>query len=105
MTAALTPALALAYLDELSVDVRAAAVLGPSGDVLAGEAALAGRARDLSAAPGIHRAPAPDGTLLLARGARGAAIAVVAGDRALPELLEHDLGRIVDALVMPDSPS
>jgi hypothetical protein len=105
MTAALTPQLALAYLGELSVDVRAAAVLGPDCALLAGDASLGGRAGAAPAAPGVHRVPGPDGTLLVARAPAGAAIAVLAGDRALLPLLEGDLARIAAALVVPDRPS
>jgi hypothetical protein len=105
MTAALTPEIALAYLGELTVDVRAVAVLGPNGDAVAGQVALAVRARALSAAPGVHRVAAADGTLLLARNAAGAAIAVLAGNTAVLPLLEHDLARVAEALVVPDSQS
>ena len=38
MTASLTPALALAYLSELSADVRAAIVLDAGGEALAASA-------------------------------------------------------------------
>jgi hypothetical protein len=46
MTAALTPVLALAYLNELSADVRAAIVLDARGDVLASTRAGAARMGD-----------------------------------------------------------
>ena len=52
MTPALTPALALGYLRELSADVRDGVVLGAGGEVLAGEPAMAGPARELLAAMG-----------------------------------------------------
>lgn len=105
MTAALTPQLALAYLGELTVDVRVAVVLGPDGAVLAGDAALAARANALPAVAGVQRAADAAGTLVVARAAAGAAIAVVAGDRALLPLLEGDLARIAAALALPDFPS
>jgi len=96
MTTALTPDLALAYLGELSTDIRAAVVLDASGERLAGDAALAGPIRALLAA-----APAPGVEVLTARGgvfaARGVhhALAVVTGRFALPALLRHDTRRTV----------
>jgi hypothetical protein len=97
MTAALTPALALAYLEELSVDVRAAVVLDPAGEPLVGARTLAGAAREL-----LARADAPvasDGALLVGRAADGGAIAALAGNFALISLLEEDLGRVAQGLV------
>jgi hypothetical protein len=96
MTASLTPALALAYLRELSVDVRAAVVLDPAGRPLAGEADLGARVRELlaSAAKGV----ASEGPLLAARTADGGAIAVLAGSRAVVSLIEHDLAETAEAL-------
>src|SRR5687768_6217280 len=47
MPPALTPALALEYVHELSADVRAAVVLDAAGALLAGPAALAAPARAL----------------------------------------------------------
>jgi len=95
----LTPALALAYLRELSLDVRAAVVLGPRGERLAGDAALAEPARAaLAAGEGVRRAPAPQGTLLAARRPDGTAIAVVAGPQALLELVAHDLEQVLGDL-------
>jgi hypothetical protein len=86
----LTPALALAYLRELSIDVRAAVVLDAAGQVLAGDAALAPSAREALGAGG--RIVRCGGDLVVAaRAADGAAIAVAAGPRALPELLAHDV--------------
>lgn len=97
MTAALTPALALAYLRETSLDVRAAVVLDSTGAVLAGDAGISGRARALlpTAASG---AVARDGDLLCARTRDGGAIALLAGDFALVPLLEHDLAQAAAAL-------
>lgn len=97
MTARLTPALALAYLRELSLDVRAAVVLDPAGAVLAGDRAISGRSRDLLASVGTA-AVAADGELLLARTPEGGAIALLAGDLALRPLLEHDLAAAAAAL-------
>ncbi len=96
MTAPLTPALALAYLQELSLDVRAAVVLDRAGAVMAGEAAIAPRARALLAADAAS--PVADGDLLVARASDGGAIAVIAGDFAIRAMLEHDLGAAAAAL-------
>lgn len=99
MTTALTPPLALAYLDELSLGVRAAVVLGADGEPLAGDAALAPRARALLAGtPGVRTARAHDETLVVAEGRDGGAIAALAGPRALVSLLGHDLEQIAHAL-------
>ena len=95
MTASLTPALALAYLQELSLDVRAAVVLDPAGRPLAGDAELAPRARDLLGAP--ERSSA--GPLLAARAPDGGAIAVLTGPHALVSLVEHDLAKMANVLV------
>jgi len=96
MTAPLTPTLALAYVQELSVDVRAAAVLGPDGGILAGDGQLADRARALAAAG--QGALLADGPLLLARLADGGCLTLLAGDFALLPLLRHDLARLAEAL-------
>jgi hypothetical protein len=97
MTASLTPALALAYLQELSVDVRAAIVLDAAGRRLAGDADLAAPAREALAA--VAGGPASAGPVLAARAADGGAIAVLAGPRALVSLLEHDLAEMAKSLV------
>jgi hypothetical protein len=93
--ARLTPALALDYLRELSLGVRAAVVLDATGAPLAGDARLADpAARLLASLPDgtVAREPADDGALLLAaRGEGGVAIAVLAGPQALVPLLEHDI--------------
>jgi hypothetical protein len=96
MTASLTPALALAYLQELSLDVQAAVVLDPAGQPLAGEAALASRARDLLRTSGRSSS---NGSLLVARASDGGAIAVLTGPHALVSLLEHDLAEMASLLV------
>lgn len=109
MTAPLTPALALAYLGELSVDVRSAAVLDAAGEPLAGDAALAPRVRDLltaggaELAAGVRTVGGPDGALLAARTPDGGAIAVLAGSRALLSLLGHDLAIAAAALATTGS--
>jgi hypothetical protein len=118
MTAALTPELALAYLHQLSADIRAAIVLDDAGNVLAGPPALAAPARALLAAATVS---APD-----ANGARGSvvvcarsacgfafgarderhAVVVAAGPLALSALVLHDLRSVLAALGgrMPDTP-
>jgi hypothetical protein len=97
MTTSLTPALALACLQELSLDVRAGVVLDPAGQPLAGDADLAGRAREVLASPAARSGQA--GPLLAARAPDGGAIAVLAGPGALVSLLEHDLAEMAKALV------
>jgi hypothetical protein len=98
MTAPLTPALALAYLHELSLDVRGAVVLDAHGTPLAGDLGLAARARALSAAI-AGAGVAADGSLLAARTIDGGVIALCAGDFALLPLLEHDLAAVAAVLV------
>jgi len=100
MTAPLTPALALAFLGELSLDVRAAVVFGADGRPLAGDGQLADRARDLLA--NADGAVVSDGSLLVARASGGGGLALLAGDFAVLPLLEHDLARLAEAL--PDQP-
>jgi hypothetical protein len=102
MTASLTPALALAYLQELSVDVRAVVVLDPMNRPLAGDADLAPRASELLAASEGGGAPA--GPLLVVRTPDGGAIAVLAGSQALISLLEHDVAKTASVLATaPDA--
>lgn len=102
MTAPLTPALALAHLHELSVDVRAAVVLDAAGAPCAGDATLAPRALALlsaaEAVEGVRTAPDGDGTLLVAERPGGGAIALLAGRFALLPLLAHDLAAAAQAL-------
>ncbi len=99
MTAALTPQHALAYLLELSSDIRAAVVLDDSGGWLAGEAALTRPVMALLAS-----APGSGVEVITARGgvfaARGAshALGLVTGRFALPALIRHDLQRALGDL-------
>jgi len=97
MTAPLTPALALAYLRELSVDVRAAVVLDPDGRPTAGDPQIAASVRELVAAGGKPRAEG-GGTLLAVRAPDGGVIGVLAGDLSSIPLLEHDLVAAAAAL-------
>jgi hypothetical protein len=96
MTASLTPALALAYLREISLDVREAVVLDAAGEPIVGARTLAARARRLLS--GGDAPSVTDGALHAARTPDGGAIAVLAGDLALVPLLEHDLGTVAQAL-------
>jgi hypothetical protein len=54
MTAALTPTLALAYLDQMSADIKAGVVFDMQGKRLAGPAALEAAARAFLAAADVH---------------------------------------------------
>ena len=96
----LTPELAVGYLRELSADIRAAVVLTPAGEPLAGAPELAGAARRLLAA-------APDaaeievavagGAIHAARSAEHAVVAVC-GRFALPALIRYDLKVVLGEL-------
>jgi hypothetical protein len=103
MTAALTPALALAYLSELSADIRAAVVLDAGGEVLAvsgadgGDTALAAASRALLAEAPVVRALTERG------GAFGArddlhGVVVATGPLALANLVVGDLLGVLAAL-------
>jgi hypothetical protein len=97
MTAALTPPLALAYLHELSADIRAAIVLDAAGNRLAGPDALAAPARALLAeAPLIGARTARGGAFGARDGRHG--VVVATGPLALPGLVLHDLQRVLAAL-------
>ena len=94
--AALTPAVALAWLGSLSIDVRAAAVLDSGGAVLAGDAALGARAAAaLAAAPGAGELS--DGDLLIVRSGRHA-VAASLGPHALRRVARSDLRAAAQAL-------
>ena len=92
----LTPTLALAYLRELSLDVRSAVVLDAAGERLAGDPELVEHARTalathLPRAGGGQIVRGDHQTLVLARAENGVAIAISAGPHALLELLLHDV--------------
>jgi hypothetical protein len=93
MPPALTPPLALAYVHELSADVRAGVVLDAAGELLAGPPALADAARALLAAGGdaaeLEAADA-NGVVCAARTERHAAVAVC-GRFAIPAVVRQDL--------------
>jgi hypothetical protein len=97
MTAALTPVLALAYLSELSADVRAAIVLDAGGDVLAGDHAMGEAAREFLAHAPVVRALTERGGAFGARDDRHA-IVIATGPLALPNLAIHDLLAALAAL-------
>jgi len=103
MTPALTPALALGYLRELSADVRAAAVLDADGRRLAGPEALARPAAAAVAAldPGeAAQALLPDGAVLARRGTAHA-IVLACGPQVLAELAHTDLRLVLGDLEGP----
>src|SRR4051812_31732549 len=100
MTTALTPELAVAYVRELSADVRAVVVLDAAGERLAGPDALAAPARALVAAAG----GGPDvavrvaGGVVLAAVAPSHAVVVAAGPLSLVGPSALDARTAVDAL-------
>ena len=81
--AALTPGGALGWLESLSIDVRAAAVLDADGGVLAGDPALAG---------------VPDAKDVIVARSEAHAIIVRTGPRPLKRLLRADLRTALDGL-------
>jgi hypothetical protein len=98
MTAPLTPDLALAYLRELSADIRASVLLDAHGERLAGPEALAAPARALLRdAPPELEARTDAGAVFAARDDRHQLVAV-AGPFALPGLTRHDLRTVLRAL-------
>ena len=72
---ALTPDLALAYVRELSADVRAVAVLDAEGALLAGDGAVAAAAAPLLAAGAEAEAVTAGGVVCTARDDRHAIVA------------------------------
>jgi hypothetical protein len=93
MPPALTPALALDLVRELSADVRAALVLSAAGERLAGPPELAAAGRALAAAAGDApeaEARTADGVVCLARDRTRVAIAVC-GPFAIPAVVRADL--------------
>jgi hypothetical protein len=103
MATMLTPADALEYLAQLSTDVRAGAVLGAGGELLAGDPALLPAARDLLAAcPAAEvEADTGDGVVLAAR-SHTHAVVVVCGPQVLEGLQRHDLRTVLaDLAVTP----
>jgi hypothetical protein len=100
MPPALTPALALEYVHELSADVRAAVVLDAAGSLLAGPDELAGPARELlAAADGAAELEdgSADGVVCAVRTDAHAAVAVC-GRFAIGGVVRQDLRAALAAL-------
>ncbi len=100
MPPALTPALALEYVHELSADVRAGIVLDAAGDLLAGSPELADPARALLSAGGDAgelEAATPDGVVCAVRGTGHAAVAIC-GRFAIAGVVRQDLRAALAAL-------
>lgn len=110
-TPALTPDLALAYLGELSTDIRAAAVLDDGGTVAAQTGFDEGKADEVqelvaelfrnaqetaggAAAPDQFEVSLPDGSVYALRD-HGWTLAVIAGRYALSSLMFYDLRMVV----------
>jgi hypothetical protein len=111
---ALTPPLALDYLDELSVDIRAAAVLDSNDDLAAHSGDSPERAERMrtlvlelleqagTAVPGVGEVPqvevsTPNGAVFVMRD-NGWTVAVVTGRYALSSLMFYDLRRLTEDL-------
>jgi hypothetical protein len=95
MAPLLTPSDALAYLDQLSADVRTGAVLDIDGELLAGDPALAGPGRELLGAPDREvEVTTREGRLYGARSDTHAVV-VACGPFALSGLQRHDLRTVL----------
>jgi len=100
------PPLALDYLDELSIDIRAATILDAGGELAAhtGDSQeRAGRMRgfvlellELAGAPEVE-VSTPNGAVFAVR-ENGWTIAVVTGRYALSSLMFYDLRRVTEDL-------
>jgi len=90
---ALTPALALDYVRELSADVRAGVVLDGAGALLAGPEELAAAARELLAAgaDAAELEAATDGGVACAVRSPSHSMVVVSGRFAIPEIVRQDM--------------
>ncbi len=103
MTPALTPALALDYLRELSADLRGGVVLSAIGEHLAGDASLVAPARALlAAAPGAAEAEGRTerGAAFAARSG-DLAVVVACGPQAIAGIARHDLRLVLGDLGAP----
>ena len=96
MTTALTPALALDYVRELSADIVAGVVLDARGERLAGDERLAEASRALPDAALIH-GETEHGQVFAARDDTHS-IVVVTGPFALARVTRHDLLTALSAL-------
>jgi hypothetical protein len=97
---ALTPALAVDYVRELSADVRETFFFGADGDLLAGPAPAEAAAHALLDAAGDAaeiEAVAPDGVVCAVRSGGRSAVAVC-GRFALPGIVRQDLRAALAAL-------
>lgn len=97
---ALTPALALDYVRELSADVRAVVLLDAAGELLAGPPQLAAPARallDAGAGAAELEAVAGDGVVCAVRSSSHAAVAVC-GRFAIAGVVREDLRAALAAL-------
>jgi hypothetical protein len=106
VSAALSPDLAVAYVRELSADVRAVVVLAADGELLAGPPALAAPARELLAAAGDRMDVAcrtADGVVMAAR-TPAHAIVVAAGPHSLVGPTALDARTAVEALAGGPAP-
>jgi hypothetical protein len=101
MTGALSPELAVAYVRELSADVRAAVVLDAGGRVLAGATDLAGPAAALARALPHGAVRLPEGLVLVATG-ESHTVVVAAGRHALPGPHALDAAAAVGAAGPPE---
>ena len=100
MPPALTPALALDFVHELSADVRAGAILAGDGEQLAGPPGMGDAARALLAAAGDAaeaESGGADGVVCLVRSDAYAALAVC-GRFAIPGVVRADLRAALAAL-------
>jgi hypothetical protein len=100
MPPALTPALALEYVHELSADVRAGIVLDAAGDLLAGSPALADPARELLTAgddAAELEAATADGVVCAVRTPGHTAVAIC-GRFAIAGVVRQDLRTALAAL-------
>jgi hypothetical protein len=104
MPPALTPALALDYLRELSADIHTGVVLDPDLELLAGPESMAEPARELLAAAGdavdLH-VTTGDGAVFAARDEHHV-IVIAAGRFALPSLARYDLRMVLADLARAD---
>ena len=101
MPAALTSAVALGYLRELSADITAAVLLDAAGERLAGPPALHAAAAELLAhappGPAELEGRTPAGAVFAARDEHHQLV-VTTGRFALPRLTRHDLVTTLAAL-------
>lgn len=97
MEPTLTPHLALAYLRELSTDVRGGIVLDRAWTRLAGDPAIEAGVRELLSTASESawiQVRASAGWVFAACSTQGA-VALVTGRHALPGLVRHDLSAVV----------